>query len=407
MSSVGQFRKPQPPGLARVTQPRSWRLWALVMSGIALGAVSLAINRNTLFRWYYGVLPLSTLSASLEDGADPVGITVLAERYLHGNRPADAERVLLPLLERQPEHSEAWLLRSRAEFAQSKFGPAYASLQVARAGLPPDAEIRYLMGQLQERRGNENAAEREYRAAIKLNPRHLGALVKLGRIELMHLQYGGALDHFKMAGTIAPQDPEVLQLLAQTQQALGNAEAAEAASREAVAAAPASGRAWYVLGEVLKTSVDPQRRDEAAAAFRKALDLDPKLVVAHHELGMLRFQANDLPGAIREFSTVLQKLPLHKQSYPILARCYLRLNKKQDADRVLKEYARLDAMDLDTAPLEYSLWAMPENVALRVKLARLYVKYGRKDLAAAQVALALEANPGNSGALKLREELQR
>jgi thioredoxin-like negative regulator of GroEL len=122
---------------------------------------------------------------------------------------------------------------------------------------------------------------------------------------------------------------------------------------------------------------------------------------------MLAFQRGEYEAARAEFEQVLRDYPLHKQSYPVLAQCYRRLRRPADAARVLKSYAALDTMDLDTAPLEYSLWAMPDNVALRVKLARLYVKYRRPDLAATQVALALETNPGYPDALRLQEELRK
>jgi hypothetical protein len=62
-------------------------------------------------------------------------------------------------------------------------------------------------------------------------------------------------------------------------------------------------------------------------------------------------------------------------------------------------------MDLETAPLEYSVWAMPDNTALRVRLARLYMRYRRPDLALTQVERVLELNPNHAEARRLRQQL--
>ena len=195
-------------------------------------------------------------------------------------------------------------------------------------------------------------------------------------------------------------------MLSQAHLALGHADEAEALAREATTLEPAVGRTWYTLAEVLKTSVEPQVRDEAAVAYRRALELDSQLVTAHHELGALYFKQGDYPEATREFEAIITAMPLHKQSYPMLAQCYARLGRKAEAQTTLKEYERLDEMDLSTAPLEYSLWATPERTDLRLKLARLYLKYERPDLATGQVSLILERDPNNPEARELDQAIR-
>ena len=76
------------------------------------------------------------------------------------------------------------------------------------------------------------------------------------------------------------------------------------------------------------------------------------------------------------------------------------------AERLGIEYRKIDEMDLATAPLEYSVWAMPDNTALRMRLARLYVRYHRPDLALTQVERILELNPNHAEARRLHEELK-
>jgi uncharacterized protein HemY len=49
---------------------------------------------------------------------------------------------------------------------------------------------------------------------------------------------------------------------------------------------------------------------------------------------------------------------------------------------------------------------MPDNTALRMKLARLYLRYRRPDLASTQVEQVLKINPTHAEALRLREQVK-
>jgi hypothetical protein len=63
-------------------------------------------------------------------------------------------------------------------------------------------------------------------------------------------------------------------------------------------------------------------------------------------------------------------------------------------------------MDLSTAPLEYQVWAMPNNTGVRMKLARLYLRYHRPDLALIEVGHVLDLNPNHPEALRLKAKAQ-
>lgn len=374
---------------------------------LLLAAAAAWVNRASLERLYYRAIPLPRLAETAAGGNDPEAGLVLAERYLAAGRPADAEGVLRPVLDRNQGLAAGWVLRARSELEQGKDGPAYASANVAAALAGPSAPTLTLLGLIEERRGNENGAEERYRAAIRQDSRSAEAHYRLGRLELSHANYGPAIADLEAARRTRPRDAEIIQYLAQAHQEVGQPQEAQRLAHEAVRLAPSSGAAWFVLGTVLKTDSDPGKRREAESAFGRAEALDPAPARARHELGSLLFQRGEYAAAAAELERAIQSQPLNKPSYPLLAQCYGRLGRPQDSARALREYHRLEEMNLDTAPLEYAIWAMPDNIALRLKLARLYLKYGRRDLAEMQVNLALEANPRNPEALELRARARK
>lgn len=337
---------------------------------------------------------------------DAAAVQLLAERYLNAGSPAEAEQVIVRLLERDPENPQAWLLRSRAELDGGKPGQAFASLQVAMPFLQGSAEAHWRLGLLQERRGEELNAEAEFRRAVQLDPRHVGAHLRLAQSALAHRHYQPALEHLGQVVRREPKNAVALELLSITHRYLGNLPEAERHAREAVAAAPESPRVWLALGQVLQERAVPAALTEAEQAYLQALKLNKDLSEAHHQLGKIRFGRGEYAAAAAELQRSVDLQPLNRLPYPTLIQCYLRLGREERARKLRQEYEKVNEMDLSTAPLEYSIYAMPENTALRVRLAKLYLRYKRPDLAREQVERVLELNPGHGEALGLRDRLK-
>lgn len=108
-------------------------------------------------------------------------------------------------------------------------------------------------------------AREAYRRALAADPRHVEALLNLGR--LLH------------------ED--------------GDAEAAEGLYRRALAADPGSSLAAFNLGVALE---DQRRPDEAAAAYEQAVEADPDLAEAHFNLARLLEKRGETAAAVRHLS---------------------------------------------------------------------------------------------------------
>jgi predicted Zn-dependent protease len=92
---------------------------------------------------------------------------------------------------------------------------------------------------------------------------------------------------------------------ARLQLAAGRFAAAEREARKHLAAAPGSAAGEALLGEI-----ERQRGGaEAAAHYRKAIQLDPGSVEAHRGLGLVLFKSGDRAGARAELSRYLELRP--------------------------------------------------------------------------------------------------
>jgi tetratricopeptide (TPR) repeat protein len=375
---------------------------------LALLVLALGLRaRAPLRRYWLDRQPLAGLAAYV--GAHPSdsdALLILAERYLQTREAARAEDILAGLVRTDPTNARAWLLRSRAEFEQGKLAAAYASLNVAMPFLERSAEAHGRMGLLLERRGDEARAEAELRRAIALDPDYTAARLELARGALAERHYGEALRHLDRVIRSEPRNTEALEALSLAHRSLGHMDQAEQYARAEVGLSPRSAGAWQALGLVLKDRATPAALAQAEQAFHRAADLDPASSELHDQLGQIAFTRGDYAGAAAELQRAIDLQPLNRLAYPALMQCCRRLGQTARAGRLAAEYRKIDAMDLATAPLEYSVWAMPQNAALRLRLARLYRHYGRPDMALAQVDRVLELNPGQPEARRLREALK-
>ncbi len=86
----------------------------------------------------------------------------------------------------------------------------------------------------------------------------------------------------------------------------GDADAAHAALRNAVASAPADAMSWTNLGTALRRL---SRVDEAIAAYRRALALDPAAIGARVNLANALHQSGDLDSAVSELEAARDLSP--------------------------------------------------------------------------------------------------
>jgi tetratricopeptide (TPR) repeat protein len=84
----------------------------------------------------------------------------------------------------------------------------------------------------------------------------------------------------------------------------------------------------FNLGYIL---LELQRLDEAQAAFRRCLELEPGDPAAHYELGYIHFLRAEYADAIGELQHALKEYPEDWEVQTLIGRCYLRLGSYEAA----------------------------------------------------------------------------
>src|SRR5690242_10056730 len=122
---------------------------------------------------------------------------------------------------------------------------------------------------------------------------------------------------------------------------------------------------------------------EGADAFRRALQIDPKLALARINLAIALYNVPDLPGAQREAQAAIQLAPNAPQPHYILG-------------LIAKSQARSDDA---VAPFQQVLKIDPSDVGANVNLGQIYSTQKKYPEAIALFRTALVAEPYNATAL--------
>ena len=193
-----------------------------------------------------------------------------------------------------------------------------------------------------------------------------------GKLALYRHDPAAAADELRLAAEAAPDQPMISVELAR---ALVKAKRLPAA-RDVLAIArtrwPDHAEVWLASGEVLEDA--PATRTQALAAYRRALELEPK--EEHAYLGLARTQqaAGDAAGAERSLRKLVAKVPSSIDGHYRLAQ---RLEERGD---------RAAAIAQLRAVLEYE----PDHLDARLDLARTLRRIGKLREAVAQTRSAFD-----------------
>jgi superkiller protein 3 len=120
---------------------------------------------------------------------------------------------------------------------------------------------------------------------------------------------------------------------------LGKKEEAIAAYRKAIELDPKLAAAYYNLGNRLS---DLGKKEEAIAAYRKAIELDPKLAAAYNNLGNRLSELGKKEEAIAAYRKAIELDPKYAKAYSNLGNRLSDLGKKEDAISAHRKAIELD-----------------------------------------------------------------
>ena len=186
------------------------------------------------------------------------------------------------------------------------------AVTLAKAGVtedPQSAEAQLLLGQLLLSTQAFAEALPPLEAAVKLAPTHAEVHAALGSAYWRKGELDKAAAAYKRALELMPGDTDLR--LANAELLLGLKQAAAAAAEfKKVVEAPGyrDPIGWIKLGSAYRR-MSPPKVDEAVAAYRKALELDPKNATAAMGIGQAYFAGKRYDEAIRAFGEAAKLAP--------------------------------------------------------------------------------------------------
>ncbi len=179
----------------------------------------------------------------------------------------------------------------------------------------PDADAQVRNGMAAHQRGDLDAAERAYRAALATAAAHPVAMHYLGVVLYQRGQLGAALPLLEQAATAVPREPEFHNNLGLALAAADRSDEAVAAYRRTLAIKPDHAVAWNNLGLAFQAG---NRLPDAIAAFREALALVPDFAQAHWNLALALLAHGDFDEGWREYEWRFRipELARHERQYP-------------------------------------------------------------------------------------------
>jgi len=229
-------------------------------------------------------------------------------------------------------------------------------------------------GMANERTGNYPGAVRLYRRGLELEPDNVELLNAIGFSLFQQGKSQEAVVELEKALAIDPKHWKSHNNMALASIDLGELEVAEAHYRESLAIEPQPA-IYNDLGFVLERLGMPE---DATAAYRKALELDPASASAHYNLGSSLARSGNYAEAEKHLRAALESSP-NTQAYTGLG-------------ILLRQQGR---MDQAVASLQAAIEADPNNATAHRELAEALASLGRTDEARRELETAKALSPGS------------
>ena len=285
---------------------------------------------------------------------------------------------------------------------QARFGEAGALTEDFARSHPDSAEAHFALGVYLYRVFARPQAVAELQQAVRLAPGDARAWRILGESHLAVNKIPDGIAAFTKALTIEPNDPQTLIRRGMARAAAGDQQSAERDMRAALRIDPASAEARFELADQLaKHSSDEKSRREAETILDSLLNDPVKSTEAQRELGRLLTLEQRWKEAEAHLAAFVQSRPDDTEGLYLYADA-LRHNGKP-AQAVMQRFTSLKAIEETRRVLLSRVQAEPNDISIRIRLARFLAAHGEPALAIVCYERAIRSEPGNRS---LRSELE-
>jgi predicted Zn-dependent protease len=295
------------------------------------------------------------------------------------------------------------LIAFALSYARRPAAPA-APPRPAASALSPEALRHLQLGQQRLKESRLHEGLREIEEAQRLAPDSPDVLHSLGQACLLLKRFETAAGHLRRALAQAPGEVRILVDLALALRELGQAREAVEVAERAVALAPGERRLQVLLGQNLLRANEPRRAVVVFKALvgRGEADANDYLALAR-ALDLLN-QSDPAQSAFRRALELDPGLPLAHHWY---SQHLMRTGKREAAEAEIAAYKKANALQTRIAFLEARVQIDPKNVRFWTDLAAARLERGRPKLAQQALDRAAEVAPEDAQVRKVRAALDR
>lgn len=323
------------------------------------------------------------------------------------------------------------------EAEKGDFAAAIAGLKKAVLLDPGNGEYHADLGDLYLRTGDFEAAIAELQAAAYLTPQRPHVFCQLAQAYVEERRRAEALDALDLALKSTPDCAHALSVRGEQFLRDDNLKDALAAFQQVIRVAPdftlAYQKSGYILlatnrvDEALKTlqqglqtspadpgihallgeaharrAHDPRARQLAEYHYRLALPNNPDSGKIHAAMGQLYLASGQLEPARGEFQQAVLLQPYLNEALYGLVQIARREGKQAEAAQLQKRYEEGQAFVRRLGDLTARAQSAPQSLALRLELARIYLRAGLLKDAGRVLDAATALDPANHEARELR-----
>jgi tetratricopeptide (TPR) repeat protein len=315
---------------------------------------------------------------AVEPQARSVGVVMaLARYYLQASRPADAERILGPLVERFPKLDAARSLLGSAHMLRQRPDLAAAQFEEIVKQSPDDQVAHFQLARAYARLGRGKEVLAELDRAAKFLSATPWYHVERARAYLLLGRLDDALASARTAERIAPGQPDTFLVLGQIYAQRGDAKTAREMFSKAAEAGGGEAAGHFALGRLAQMEQNP---DAALREFDAALSANPSSIVAARAKVSALLRQNRAKEAVAFAESAARREAGRPEFHVLLGAVYASDRQWEKAVTAYRKALELDA----TA------------VTPRLGLARVAMGQGKDEDAIVQLQTALQHDPGNA-----------
>ena len=268
----------------------------------------------------------------------------LAQGYLQQNNAAQAATALDQALAKNPDYTEAILLRAQLNVRTGHLPPAITALENLLKKQPTLKQAQLLLADAYRDSGQLDAAAAIFSGQIKADPTAAQPYLFLGLIQQQQKKTTEARQSFEKVLEVDPDNGQAVNQLVALDLEAKDFDSANRRVQHQMEKHPGDA-APYLLQS--KVRMAQQQWKEAEASAKKALELKPDEAAAYEMLVSIYLATNRLPEAVRELETVVSKAPKNASALMVLA---LTQEKQKDFPKARDAYEKLLEIKPDFVP---------------------------------------------------------